>query len=274
MKKLFVSQSLVEVEALKELLDGAGIPCMLKNRQGSSLAGEVPFVEVFPELWVNDEDYNEAQEIAATRSGASTATASWTCAGCGEHLSGEFTTCWKCGLERGAAPGTARRRTDSEQELAGGRSAGSDVFWAVLFGVALTLAAQWLWNYFAVERDPYDRNRDGKNDAVEEYIDRKLVGAKYDNDFDGYFETTVWYNPNGSAIRTEVDRDRDGKPDVIEYYTMGKLDSVEFIDSTTRQVRKRAFIKLDVKVREEIDEDGDGKFEKIIEFDQFENPKP
>ncbi len=101
MKKLFVSQSLVEVEALKELLEGAGIPCMLKNRQGSSLAGEVPFVEVFPELWVNDEDFDEANTIVSARNEVRSPTeSSWICAGCGEPLSGEFTTCWKCGVER------------------------------------------------------------------------------------------------------------------------------------------------------------------------------
>ena len=33
------------------------------------------------------------------------------------------------------------------------------------------------------------------------------------------------------------------------------------------------YYKLDAKVREEIDEDGDGKFERVIEFDEFGNPK-
>ncbi len=48
MLKIFVSQILVEVESLKEILEQAGIPCTVKNQQGSSLAGEVPFAEVFP----------------------------------------------------------------------------------------------------------------------------------------------------------------------------------------------------------------------------------
>lgn len=96
-----MSQSLVEVEALKEFLEGAGLPCMIKNQQGSSLAGEVPFAEVFPELWVNDEHFEEAQAMVRARQEAPLPTESaWTCAGCGEHLSGEFTTCWKCGVER------------------------------------------------------------------------------------------------------------------------------------------------------------------------------
>lgn len=101
MKKLFVSQSLVEVEALKEFLDGAGLLCMIKNRQGSSLAGEIPFVEVFPELWVNEEDFEEAHAMVKARTEAPIpAASSWTCPGCGEPLSGEFTTCWQCGVGR------------------------------------------------------------------------------------------------------------------------------------------------------------------------------
>lgn len=101
MKKLFVSQSLVEVESLKELLDNAGIVCMVKNRQGSLLAGEVPFAEVFPELWVNDEDEDNAKQVLVLRTGFPHAeSTSWTCPGCGEHHAGAFTACWKCGRQR------------------------------------------------------------------------------------------------------------------------------------------------------------------------------
>ena len=59
MKKLYVSQSLVDVESRKELLDQAEIPCLIKNQRSAMLGGEVPFVEVFPELWVlQDKDLN------------------------------------------------------------------------------------------------------------------------------------------------------------------------------------------------------------------------
>lgn len=102
MIKLFVSQSLVEVESRKEILEKRGIPCMVKNQQGSSLAGEVPFAEVFPELWViHDEDYPKAQELLANWNRVSmTTTSTWTCSACGEQHTGEFTTCWKCGNEK------------------------------------------------------------------------------------------------------------------------------------------------------------------------------
>ena len=50
MQKLFTSSMLVEVESLKEILEQEGIVCTVKNQQGSSLAGEVPFAEVFPTM--------------------------------------------------------------------------------------------------------------------------------------------------------------------------------------------------------------------------------
>ncbi|MCA9472707.1 MAG: DUF2007 domain-containing protein [Nitrospirales bacterium] len=102
MKKLYVSQNLIEVETRKEMLDQEGILCTIKNQQGSSLAGEVPFVEVFPELWViNDDDYPRAKEILDKWDEAANVNAErWTCPNCGEQHEGEFTTCWKCGRER------------------------------------------------------------------------------------------------------------------------------------------------------------------------------
>jgi len=108
MKRLVVSQSLIEVESLKELLSTDGILCTIRNQQGSSLAGEVPFVEVFPELWVvNDADVDRAKEILEGQaSGDEVGRPMWICAGCGEKHVGLFTACWKCGRENDAKSDT------------------------------------------------------------------------------------------------------------------------------------------------------------------------
>jgi hypothetical protein len=50
-EKVFMSQNLFEVEMRKERLE-AGIRCTIKNQRSSGLAGEIPFTEVFLELWV------------------------------------------------------------------------------------------------------------------------------------------------------------------------------------------------------------------------------
>ncbi len=103
MKKVFVSQNLFEVEMRKERLEQAGIPCTIKNQRSSGLAGEIPFTEVFPEVWVlQDEDYDRAQHLledGLVLLGSDQD--SWTCAECGERHGSQFAECWKCGQERG-----------------------------------------------------------------------------------------------------------------------------------------------------------------------------
>ncbi len=102
MKKLVVSPSLVEIEMVQQCLDAAGIPCMVKNRQGCSLAGEVPFAEVFPELWVKEGDEARAAEILVAESDRLRLDGpTWICVGCGEGHADVFTSCWQCGCARG-----------------------------------------------------------------------------------------------------------------------------------------------------------------------------
>ncbi|MDH5428301.1 MAG: DUF2007 domain-containing protein [Nitrospirota bacterium] len=102
MKKLYVSQSLIDVESRKDLLDQAAIPCTIKNQRSAMLGGEVPFVEVFPELWVlHDTDLEKAAALLQDWEEAQPVeTTSWTCSGCEEIHSKEFTTCWQCHEER------------------------------------------------------------------------------------------------------------------------------------------------------------------------------
>jgi hypothetical protein len=102
MQRLYVSQNLIDVESRKELLDQARIPATIKNQRSAMLGGEVPFVEVFPELWVlKDEDFERARTLLKDWEQAKPLeTTQWTCSGCGELHQKEFTTCWKCGLER------------------------------------------------------------------------------------------------------------------------------------------------------------------------------
>jgi hypothetical protein len=102
MKKLYVSQSLIDVESRKELLEQAEIPCTIKNQRSAMLGGEVPFVEVFPELWVlHDENFEQAQTLLKDwEEGKPLETTGWTCVSCGEIHQKEFTTCWKCNKDR------------------------------------------------------------------------------------------------------------------------------------------------------------------------------
>ncbi len=130
-----------------------------------------------------------------------------------------------------------------------------------LLGALFTVAGYALWNYLSLTGNPYDRNGDGKDDVINEYVGRVLQSITYDNNFDGFFETRYIFNRNGDVVSTEIDRNQDGKPDVVGHNTLGKLDFVEILNLETGKVRKRIHYKLDIKTREEFDQDGDGALE-------------
>jgi hypothetical protein len=103
MKKVYESMSFHQVGFRQSILQQAGIDCSIRNANGAGLVGEIPFTEVYPELWVTaDEDAARALEILAAQNAALTAPvelADWVCGQCGELVPGNFETCWNCGAE-------------------------------------------------------------------------------------------------------------------------------------------------------------------------------
>ncbi len=274
MKKVFVSQLLVDVESRKELLDQAGIPCMIKNQRSSGLGGEVPFAEVFPELWVlHEEDEVKAQEIFRDWEMATpTKNTEWTCNNCGESLEGKFTACWKCGQER-----DSKERTSSPPLETFTENKDQDNFkryfpQGLIVGIILTWGTITGLEYLSKNENLQDRNRDGKDDYIETRVNGYVTQTQMDQDFDGTFETTCKLNAYGWHTKCATDRNHDGEPDLIHEYALGRYTSTILYDLETGKVRKRQYFKLGMKVREKIDEDGDGEFEKTIYLDQNEDP--
>ncbi|MDH5639898.1 MAG: hypothetical protein OEY28_01285, partial [Nitrospira sp.] len=143
------------------------------------------------------------------------------------------------------------------------------------FGVVVVLLVITIRHYMLIESYGTDRNGDGKADVISIYDDGKLVSEKYDNDFDGYFETHYTVGRNGFWLKGTIDRSQSGKPDVIMRYALGRLDVVEFYDLATGGLIKRdIYDRFGVKTREEIDQDGDGVFERVGHFDKYERPLP
>jgi len=99
MKKLLSSPNFSEIGMLKDQIEAAGIPCVMRNENLVSLAGSVPFFDCYPELWVlHDVDYPRAEDaLARLRDVESLAAAPWRCPGCGEEIEGQFESCWQCG---------------------------------------------------------------------------------------------------------------------------------------------------------------------------------
>ena len=96
MKRVFRAASLIQVAHARNVLLSAGIQSELRNQYLAGALGDLPMLETWPQLFVDDAD-----EAAALRALARAAVApggdSWTCERCGEVLEPQFTSCWRCG---------------------------------------------------------------------------------------------------------------------------------------------------------------------------------
>ena len=101
MQPLYSSLNLLEVYHLKNLLEAEGIRCQLRNELLSRLAGEIPFTECAPQLWLLDErDFERARRVVTDFGRAAVPAPPWKCPDCGESLEGQFSACWHCGARR------------------------------------------------------------------------------------------------------------------------------------------------------------------------------
>lgn len=101
MQLLYSSLNLHEVHHLKNLLEVEGIRCRITNELLSRLAGEIPFTECAPQLWLlNEGDLDRARQVVRDFGRSAAAAPTWQCPDCGESLEGQFSTCWQCGALR------------------------------------------------------------------------------------------------------------------------------------------------------------------------------
>lgn len=102
MKRLHSAKDPLMIGHLKNVLDTFGIPCIARNSDLISAAGELPPVECWPELWVIDDDkFGRARSILKkTLAPLHAVKRPWHCDGCGEVIEGQFSECWNCGRDR------------------------------------------------------------------------------------------------------------------------------------------------------------------------------
>ena len=101
MIKVYEIFDVSRVGQMQSLLEANGIRTFIRNQYGSSVMGEVPFVEVVPQLFVlDDRDAHRAVEILQLDLPESSRREDWVCPECGVDVEGDFDRCWKCGLGR------------------------------------------------------------------------------------------------------------------------------------------------------------------------------
>lgn len=99
MKKVTSADSIITISHYRNILESEGITAFMRNHNLGSILGEMPFQEVWPELWIeNDLDFNRAVElISGVALAAETPAAGWRCADCGNDNEAQFGQCWNCG---------------------------------------------------------------------------------------------------------------------------------------------------------------------------------
>jgi Putative prokaryotic signal transducing protein len=96
MKTVYSASNISLVSVFQSLLEGHGIKCWIKNEYLIAGIGEIPPIECWPQLCVNDEDFAEAKRIVEEEL-VEKDMASWKCSSCGEEIEGQFAVCWNCG---------------------------------------------------------------------------------------------------------------------------------------------------------------------------------
>lgn len=105
MKRVYRAASLLQVAHARNVLITAGIQCELRNQYLAGALGDLPMMETWPQLYVDDVDERFALSALA-RAAAPAGGAPWICRTCSEELEPQFTQCWRCGSEDGQ-PDTA-----------------------------------------------------------------------------------------------------------------------------------------------------------------------
>ena len=105
MIKVFEDFDITLVGHYQSVLESNDIATFMKNQFGTSGAGELPFIEVIPQLWVlNEADAERAKALIRElyEPESREPPREWTCPDCGTEQEPAFTHCWKCSAARPA----------------------------------------------------------------------------------------------------------------------------------------------------------------------------
>ena len=98
MKRVWSGSSLPDTAHFKNVLDHAGIACVIKNGELGGGVGDLPVFDAAPELWILDHgDEARAAQLLRDSSRPAVSGAPWHCATCGADNEPQFAACWNCG---------------------------------------------------------------------------------------------------------------------------------------------------------------------------------
>ena len=124
-----------------------------------------------------------------------------------------------------------------------------------------------------LHRTERDRNDDRRID--ERWInDLQGVMSRYeaDEDFDGRFEMYGEFE-GGRLVTTTRDSNGDGRPDYVSHHVHNVLRSTDLYDEAGLRIVARQHYASGDHSATEFDDDGDGTFERHVEYDRYGEPK-
>ena len=97
MHRIYFASNLIEAKLLKDLLDEQRIPSQIQNQCAIGAVGELPFTQIYPEIWVKrQQDIDKAKLVIQSFQNTDTS-AEVICDKCGEVSPETFEFCWNCG---------------------------------------------------------------------------------------------------------------------------------------------------------------------------------
>ena len=98
MHKLYAASSLQEAYLIAGMLATAGIDAQILNQHSQGGLGEIPFGEVYPEIWLADDaNMAAARRIIDAYEQPAADPGTVVCWSCHEENPADFDVCWHCG---------------------------------------------------------------------------------------------------------------------------------------------------------------------------------
>lgn len=143
------------------------------------------------------------------------------------------------------------------------------------FGAIVGAVALFAWMRSSqADSGGYDRNHDGRVDA--RWFggwDGAAERYEEDRDFDGRFEWQMELDDDGNFKRSMLDTDLDGRPEQVWYFLYGIVQSIDYHFASGGRVVKREHYRAGLLSSAEFDDDGDGRFERRVEYDSHGDPE-
>lgn len=135
------------------------------------------------------------------------------------------------------------------------------------------LDEKWVFKDNRISRIEIDRNLDDSVDLIHKFdLRARIYKTEMDDNFDNIFESTITYR-QGNPILQTTDTDQDGIIDSKSYFTDGVLTEFEIFGPTSSSPRKKQQFKMNKLIFSEFDSNGDGIYDKIYEYDYYEEIK-